>query len=71
MFDINWKFNLNLGLGKYTITAAIHRGPDHTLECLHWADAICGFEVTELGSKQFIGLCRLEPSLTIKKVKSS
>ena len=70
-FDVTWKFILNLGLGKYTITVAIHRGPDHTQECLHWSDAICGFEVTELDGKQFIGLCRLEPSLTIKKVKSS
>ncbi len=69
-FDVNWEFNLNLGLGKYTVTAAIHTGPDHTKECLHWADSICGFEVAELGSKQFIGLCRLEPSLKIERTKS-
>ncbi len=69
-FDVNWEFNINIGRGKYTVTAAIHTGPDHTKECLHWADSICEFEISELGSKQFIGLCRLEPSLKIEKIKS-
>ena len=70
IFEINWEFGANLGVGKYTMTIALHRGPDHTVECLHWADTICQFEILEFNKEQFIGICGLNPSLSVKKLSS-
>ncbi len=67
LLDILWDFNLNLGLGKYTLTVALHLGPDHTVECLHWADAICSFDISEFDGSKFIGICSLKPTLVINK----
>ena len=67
LIQVLWDFDLNLGLGKYTLTVALHLGPDHTLECLHWADTICKFEISEVEGSSFIGICRLYPRLNIKK----
>ena len=64
--SILWDFNLNLGVGKYSLTVGLHLGPDHTIECLHWADAICTFEITEFESNKFIGICCLKPTLVVQ-----
>ena len=66
LINLLWNFDLNLGIGKYTLTVALHLGPDHTIECLHWADAICTFEISEFGSSKFIGICHLKPTLVLK-----
>ena len=67
LIQVLWDFDLNLGLGKYTLTVALHLGPDHTLECLHWADTICTLEISEVEGSSCIGICRLYPRLNIKK----
>ncbi|MCK5795259.1 MAG: Wzt carbohydrate-binding domain-containing protein, partial [Anaerolineales bacterium] len=54
----------NLGAGKYSISPAIHTGPTHIEECMHWMDGCAVFEViVEDGS--FLGLVRLMPELGI------
>ena len=58
---------MNLGPGKYTLTTALHIGPDHTVECLHWKDATIQFEVAGVVGDNFTGLCRLTPSLKINR----
>jgi lipopolysaccharide transport system ATP-binding protein len=55
-----WRMPLNIAPGKYTLTLALHRGPDHTHECLHWEDNLLGFEVAGMLGPPFAGLCRLE-----------
>ena len=67
MLNVMWDFNLNLGVGKYTLTVALHLGPDHTIECLHWADAICTFDIAEFEGSKFIGICCLKPELIVQK----
>ncbi len=64
-FEANWDFIMNLGPGKYTLTVALHVGPDHTVECLHWDDATLEFEVAGIIGSNFVGLCKLDPSLTV------
>ncbi len=68
-FQANWDFIMNLGPGKYTITAALHVGPDHTVECLHWEDATLEFEVAGVLGPNFVGLCKLDPSLILISTK--
>ena len=56
---------MNLGPGKYTLSVALHVGPDHTVECLHWEDATLEFEVAGIIGNNFVGLCKLDPSLIL------
>jgi lipopolysaccharide transport system ATP-binding protein len=53
----------NLGPGKYSITAAIHTGPNHIDECVHWMDKCVAFEVVAGADASFTGLVRLTPHL--------
>lgn len=58
---------LNIGVGKYSITAAIHSQETHLQNCSHWLDSATGFEITGTIEEQFIGLCRLSPTIEFKK----
>ena len=53
----------NIGPGKYSITAAIHTGPNHIDECVHWMDKCAAFEVVAGADACFTGLVRLTPHL--------
>jgi len=58
---------LNIGVGKFTLGAALHSGHEHTELCYHWLDDAVDFS-TALGRNNFfIGLCRLEPTVTFQK----
>ncbi|SHO80674.1 Teichoic acid export ATP-binding protein TagH [hydrothermal vent metagenome] len=71
--DINFESNksyistfdmpLNIGVGKYTITVAIHSRDTHLENCLHWLDNACSFEVAGTMGNVFTGICRLEPKI--------
>lgn len=65
LFDVDWTFDLNIGVGNYTLSVALHRGPDHTVECLHWKDSAIQFEVLGVSGNVFAGICRLEPKFNI------
>tara|TARA_E500000178_G_scaffold356295_1_gene433052 strand:+ start:19899 stop:21092 length:1194 start_codon:yes stop_codon:yes gene_type:complete len=64
--DVDWNFDLNIGVGGYSLSVALHRGPDHTVECLHWQDAAMMFEITGFSGNAFAGLCRLEPTFNVQ-----
>ena len=64
-FQVKWSFCMNLGPGKYTLTTALHIGPDHTVECLHWEDSTLEFEVAGILGPNFIGFCKLDPLINI------
>lgn len=57
----------NLGPGKYSLSAAIHTGPNHIDECIHWKDGCAVFEVVPGNDHFFVGLARLIPDLHIQK----
>lgn len=54
---------LNIGIGKYSITAAVHSQETHLEACSHWLDHAANFEVTGTREKGFVGICRLEPKI--------
>lgn len=62
-YDIVFRFNANLNRGRYSIGAALHTGANHTDRCFHWVDDVTTFDVVQLGEPDFIGYCRLEPSI--------
>lgn len=61
---------LNIGIGKYSITSAIHSDETHLDNCSHWLDYGADFEVSGTVGHRFIGLCRLEPDISFNKLDS-
>ena len=59
---------LNIGVGKYSVTVAVHSNESHLDHCSHWVDHACNFEVAGIKGKRFIGICRLDPKITFKRV---
>lgn len=64
-YDCNFTLPLNIGTGKYSITAAIHSQDTHLEECAHWFDHATDFEVAGITGEMFVGLCRLEPEICL------
>ena len=56
----------NLGPGRYTLTASIHKDDTHVGECYHWADVIKTFEVVAGSDFHFIGFSRLKPEVKLE-----
>ena len=54
---------LNIGVGKYSITTAIHSKDTHLDNCSHWLDHAIDFEVAGIKGDFFIGVSRLEPKI--------
>jgi len=60
-----FRMPLNIGAGKYTLTAALHTRDTHLERCMHWADRLLDFEVAGFKGHFSIGLCKLEPDIEI------
>jgi len=58
----------NLGVGKYTLTVALHKGDTHVQHCYHWIDRALKFEVLPNNEFYFIGLARLVPRVEIVNI---
>jgi lipopolysaccharide transport system ATP-binding protein len=50
---------VNLGPGEYNVTAAVHTGADHLLECYDWADKFVAFKILAEADQYFQGVARL------------
>lgn len=62
---------MDIGAGKYTLTAAVHTEDTHLKECLHWADNLAKFEVAGQEGAYFVGLCRLKPQINVVHLQKS
>jgi lipopolysaccharide transport system ATP-binding protein len=69
--DYEYSFPLNIGIGKYTLSPAVHKDATHVGECYHWWDAILNFEVTSGRNYYFVGLAKLDVHLEIKPYHKS
>lgn len=61
----NFVIDMNIGPGKYTITAAIHTNEAHLDSCFNWMDRAVDFEVAGVVGPLFNGLARLSPVISI------
>ena len=66
-YIINFEMPLNIGVGKYSITAAIHSNDNHLDNCSHWLENACSFQVAGIEGNSFIGLAKLNPKITFIK----
>jgi len=60
---------MDLGPGKYTVTAALHTGEAHIASCFNWKDRAADFEVAGVKGVFFTGVSRLEPKIQFFEMK--
>ena len=65
-----FRMPLNIGPGKYTITAALHSDSTHSEKCYHWWDNGTELEVAGIQGNSFVGLCRLEPRIELEELSA-
>ena len=59
---------MNIGIGKYTLTVALHTEETHLSNCFHWKDRAVEFEIAGINGNFFIGICKLNTKFLIEKV---
>lgn len=62
---VKFKLNMNIGIGEYSISAALHKERDHYEESYHWLDGISSFSVIAPG-KVFVGSAWLNNECSIQ-----
>lgn len=62
-YTCSYSMPLNIGIGKYSITAAVHSEDTHLNNCSHWLDNAANFEVAGIIGEPFVGLCNLHPKI--------
>jgi len=68
-YTCTYTMRLNIGVGQYTLGAAVHTSDWHTELCYHWFDNALNFNISGTKENLFIGLCRLEPSINFIEEK--
>ena len=63
--ELNFEFEANLGPGHYSVTVALHAGPDHVQSNYDWRDLALVFEVINVGKEEFVGVTWLPHQLRI------
>ena len=64
----NFNMPLNIGIGKYSITVAIHSNDTHLENCSHWLDDASNFEIVGLVGNMYVGIARLEPTVSFHQI---
>jgi len=67
-YEISFEMPLNIGIGKYFITAAVHTQDTHIQDCSHWLDNATSFEIAGTKGKPFIGISRLSPTIISQEI---
>ncbi|RXK12279.1 ABC transporter ATP-binding protein [Halarcobacter mediterraneus] len=63
-YKIKFNLDLNIGIGKYSISAALVIGENHLDNCLHWLDFATDFEIAGIKGNIFTGMSKLYPKLS-------
>jgi lipopolysaccharide transport system ATP-binding protein len=64
-YFVSYIMNMDIGPGKYTISAAIHQDPKGENKRLFWVDNFIDFEILIDKDERFAGICKLNPSIKI------
>ena len=65
-WQVQFTMVMDIGPGKYSVTAALHTQENHIEQCFHWMDGAASFEVAGVMGEMFSGLCRLRPQIAVK-----
>jgi lipopolysaccharide transport system ATP-binding protein len=67
-YRVSFSMDMNIGIGKYSITVALTLGENHSDECIHWMDFAEDFKVIANASEIFIGVAKLKPTFRLENV---
>ena len=70
-FAVSFRFPNVLGMGRYAVSAAVHRGPSHLDGCFHWFEPACSFEVVDSVAREFQGRVRLHVEAVVESLTES
>lgn len=70
-FAVSFGFPNVLGMGRYAVSAAVHRGPSHLDGCFHWLEPACTFEVVDSVAREFQGRVRLHVEARVEALTAS
>jgi lipopolysaccharide transport system ATP-binding protein len=65
-----FRLRMDIGIGKYTLTTALHSKNTHIENCFHWADNAASFEIAGIYGNVAIGLCKLYPEVEFNYIGS-
>lgn len=65
---ITFDVQLNVGVGKYTITTAVVKGEPPFDDYFHWSDKSVEFEIAGISGAPSVGLCKLYPVINIREL---
>jgi len=63
IYFVDYRFRNDLGIGVYTVGAALHIGSSHLSSCFHWRDEVTRFEVVGNIGYHFEGAAKIYPQL--------
>jgi lipopolysaccharide transport system ATP-binding protein len=63
--ELQFEFEANLGPGHYSVTVALHAGPNHVQSNYDWRDLALVFEVVNADKEEFVGVNWLPHKLRI------
>jgi len=67
-YSCTYKIPLNIGIGKYSISVAIHKEDTVHVNCLHFIENACSFEIAGIMGEYFIGLCKLDATVNYRSL---
>jgi lipopolysaccharide transport system ATP-binding protein len=65
---VKFNMNLNIGVGEFSVSAALHKERDHYEECYHWIDGIGSFFVVT-PDKIFVGSAWIDADCQISDLE--
>lgn len=60
-YRVEFRFTVNLGIGKYFVNVSAHSGLTHLEKCYFWKERVVCFDVEDFCGIQFDGIVRLMP----------
>ncbi|WGK55941.1 ABC transporter ATP-binding protein [Pantoea sp. SS70] len=64
--EYEFTFDVNLGIGSYSLAVALHSSDTHVARNYEWRDLALVFTVVNSGKQSFIGVAWIPPQLEIK-----
>ena len=63
--EVSFSFLINFGEGNYSISVALHRGENHTIQNFEWRDLAAIFDVRNSHHAKFVGVSWAPPTIEV------
>ncbi|GME30158.1 MULTISPECIES: ABC transporter ATP-binding protein [Pantoea] len=67
IYDFEFKFSMNIGVGSYSVQTALVSSETHLVNNYEWRDLALVFNVINAHKEQFAGVAWIDPDIEIKK----